>query len=82
VYAIVPDTGVSFDMMTDVLFTLDNESPVEFSYPSTGKVGFEYEHLVYSREGLANTTHTLIADPAPGPAKAPTVFLFDYAKYT
>jgi hypothetical protein len=82
IYGVVMVDGSPNAFKTELGFNLDNEPRVDSNPSSTGPGNFTYDYVMYSREGLQNTQHTLVVNPAPAEGHKPTLFLFDYAIYT
>jgi hypothetical protein len=82
VYGIVPNTIGATDTNMNVRFTLDDDPRFadEFLHlPNITNV-LDYDYKLYSRQGLANSEHSLVMTLAPG--RDGVVLLFDYAIYT
>ena len=71
--------------LTHVNFTLDDQPPVDYlhnnSFPNLGNATFQYNQTTFAKDGMTNTSHTLIIS-CDGLDTLGSVILFDYAVYT
>lgn len=79
-FILANDAGDGITTLTEFNVTLDGSSAGRFLHNNTVGRELQYNAAVFSREGLANTQHTVVLRTASVPYD---VFLnFDYAVYT